>query len=160
MAAHSIRPDNWKPKKFVASERRRTRSVDPETALGMQLATIVDKLDVQVMVIADYDGACVASAGPESAAMALARLAAGAAKEDPTARTITTPAGFIHVDLVDARGRTFILAAFARHGVPSAIGVARAVNGAARILRDGISIEGEAALPLSERGWGDWSNLD
>ncbi len=159
MAAQSIRPVSWKPKKFVSSERRRSRSSDPETALGHQLATIVDKLEVDVMVVADFDGACVASAGHETAAIALAQLAAGAAKEEYAARTITTPKGFIHVDFVDARGRTFILAAFARHGVPSPVGVARAVHGAARILRDGISIEGEAALPLSERGWGDWSKL-
>lgn len=159
MAAQSIRSFPWKPKKFVASERRRSRSCDPETALGLQLATIVEKLEIDVLVIADFDGACVASAGDETAAMALAELAAGAAKELPAARTITTPRGFMHVDLVDARGRTFILAAFAVHGVPSPVGVARAVHGAARILRDGLTIETEAALPLSERGWGDWSKL-
>lgn len=162
MAAHSIRTSlvnvgGWKPKKFVDGERRRSRSSDPEIALTRQLETIVDKLDIDVMVVADFDGACVTSAGNADEAMALADFAAGAAKERPAARTITTERGFIHVDLVDARGRTYILAAFAKHGVPSPIGVARAVNGASRILREGLTIE--AALPLTERGWGDWSKL-
>jgi hypothetical protein len=158
MAAQSLKFVEWKPKKFVASERRRARSSDPEIALGLQLQAIVEKLDIDVMVIADFDGACVESAGDPDEAMRLADFAAGAAKARPAARTITTERGFIHVDLVDARGRTYILAAFAKHGVPSPIGVARACNGASRILRDGLTIE--AALPLTERGgWGDWSNL-
>ena len=152
-----INPD-WKPKKFVDGERRRARSSDPEIALGMQLRAIVEKLEIDVMVVADFDGACVESAGDPTEAMALADFAAGAAKDRPAARTITTERGFIHVDLVDARGRTFILAAFAKHGVPSPIGVARACSGVSRILRDGLTIE--AALPLTERGsWGDWSKL-
>ena len=159
MAAHPVRTVDWKPKKFVTSERRQARSSDPEIALGMQLATIVEKLDVDVIVIADFDGACVASAGDEAAAVELADFAAGAAKDQSRARAITTERGFIHVDLVEARGRTFILAAFAAHGVPSAVGVARAVHGAARILRDGLIVQTEAALPLLERGWGDWSSV-
>lgn len=158
MAAQSTPRSEWKPKKFVDGERRRARSSDPEIALGMQLQAIIEKLDIDVMVIADFDGACVESAGDPDEAMRLADFAAGAAKERPAARTITTERGFIHVDLVDARGRTYILAAFARLGIPSPIGVARACSGAARILRDGITIE--AALPLSERGgWGDWSKI-
>ena len=159
MAAHPVRSTHWKPKKFVSSERRGSRSCDPETALGLQLAAVVDKLDVEVLVIADLDGAAVASAGEEDAAIALAEFAAAAAKERPAARTITTTRGFVHVDLVDARGRTFVLAAFARFGVPSPVGVARAVFGAARILRDGLTVQTEAPLPLVERGWGDWSKL-
>ena len=54
---------------------------------------------------------------------------------------------------------SFVLAAFARHDVPAPIGVARAVAGAARILRDGLAIAGETALPLIERGWGDWDGI-
>lgn len=159
MAAHPVRPTNWKPKKFVPTERRGTRSSDPETALGLQLAAVVEKLDVEVLVVADLDGAAVASAGDHEAVIALAQFAAAAAKERPAARTITTNRGFVHIDLVDARGRTFVLAAFARFTVPSPVGVARAVHGAARILRDGLAIHCEAALPLLERGWGDWSKL-
>jgi hypothetical protein len=159
MAAHPVRSTNWKPKKFVSTERRGARSRDPETALGLQLAAVVDKLDVDVLVVADLDGAAVASAGEEDAAMALAEFAAAAAKERIAARTITTTRGFVHIDFVDARGRTFVLAAFARFGVPSPIGVARAVNGAARILKDGLALHTETALPLVARGWGDWSKL-
>ena len=160
MAAHSIRSTPYKPKKFVPTERRGTRSSDPETALGLQLAAVVEKLDVEVLVVADHDGAAVASAGEEESVIALAQFAAACAKERPAARTITTTRGFVHVDLVDARGRTFVLAAFASFGVPSPIGVARAVAGAARILRDGLAIQlEETALPLTEPGWGDWSKL-
>lgn len=159
MAAHPYPALASKPTKFVPGERRGSRSSDPETALGLQLAAVVEKLDVEVLVVADLDGAAVASAGEEESVLALAQFAAAAAKERPAARTITTTRGFAHIDLVDARGRTFVLAAFARFEIPSPIGVARAVAGAARILRDGLAIHCEAALPLIERGWGDWSRL-
>jgi len=160
MAAHPVRYTPFgKPTKCISSERRGTRSSDPETALGLQLEAVVEKLGVEVLVVADLDGAAVASAGDEESVIALAQFAAAAAKERPAARTITTTRGFVHIDLVDARGRTFVLAAFARFEVPSPIGVARAVSGAARILRDGLAIHLEAALPLVERGWGDWSKF-
>ena len=160
MAAHPLRSSNWKPKKFVSTERRGSRSSDPETALGLQLAAVVGKLDdVEVLVVADLDGACVASAGDEDASIALAQFAAAAAKERLAARTITTTRGFVHVDFVESRGRTFVLAAVASFGVPSPIGVARAVHGASRILKDGLAVQREAALPLVARGWGDWSKL-
>ncbi len=159
MAAHARDPigTDSKPKKCVSSERRRYRSSDPETALGLQLATVVEQLDVDVLLVGDLDGAAVASAGNEDDVIALAQVAAGLIKESPVARTVSTTRGFVHVDLVDARGRSFVLAAFARHAVPHPIAVSRAVAGAARILRDGLSIATEAPLQLLERGWGDWS---
>lgn len=149
-----------KAKRCIDGERRRFRSSDPETALGLQLRSVVERLDVDVLVVADLDGAPVNSAvcdelGDEEA-IALGQLAASLVKERPSARTVTTTRGFVHVDLVDAGARTWALAAFARHGVPDAIGVARAVAGAARILRDGVMIGSEAPLPLVERGWGTW----
>ncbi len=153
MAAHPARAIEWKPKKCVDGERRHARSDDPETALGLQLASIVARLEVDVLVVADLDGAAVASAGEEHEAIALAQLAAALIKELPMRRSVTTTRGFVHVDLVEARGRTWVLAAFARSGVPAPIGIARAVAGASRILRDGLPVV-EAPLRLSVRGGG------
>lgn len=159
MAAHPVSRSSHKPKKFVPAERRRTRSDDPETALTLQLAAVVERLEVDVLTVGDLDGAAIASAGDEAEAIDLAQFAAAAVKERFGAQTITTTRGFVHVDLVEARGRTFVLAAFARHSVPAPIGVARAVAGAARILRPGLAIGTESALPLIERGWGDWEGI-
>lgn len=160
MAAHPISRSNQKPKKYVPSERRATRSEDPEIALGLQLASIRERLDVDALTVGDLEGAPVASAGDEAECIDLAQFAAAAIKERFEAQSITTTRGFVHVDLVEARGRTFVLAAFARASVPHPIAVARAVSGAARILRLGLAIGAETALPLVERGWGDWSFAD
>jgi hypothetical protein len=164
MAAHAVRDlPVQKPKKCIDGERRRARSNDPETALGMQFAAVVEKLAIDVLVMADFDGAAVNSAfGPdlsEDDAIALAELCAALIKESPTARTVTTTRGFVHVDTVESRGRTYVLGAFARHGIPEPVGVARAVAGASRILREGLSFSHEAPLPLVERGWGDWDDI-
>jgi hypothetical protein len=169
MAAHSIsasvreRQISSKRKKCVDGERRRTRSDDPETALGMQFHAVIEKLAIDILVMADFDGAAVNSAvSPELSdedAIALAQLTAALIKESPTARTVATNRGFVHVDTVEARGRTYALGVFARHGIPEPIGVARAVAGASRILRDGLSFSTEAALPLVERGWGTWEDI-
>lgn len=159
MAAHPVSRASHKPKKYVPSERRTTRSDDPEIALGLQLQAIVERLEIDVLTVGDLDGAPIASAGDEAEAIELAQFAAAAVKERFGAQTITTTRGFVHVDLVESRGRTFVLAAFAKVSVPAPIGVARAVAGAARILRPGFTIGGETALPLIERGWGDWEGI-
>lgn len=159
MAAHPASRANQKPKKFIPSERRRTRSEDPETALGLQLQSVVERLDVDVLLVGDLDGAAIASAGDEAEVIDLAQFAAAAVKERFGAHALTTTRGFVHIDLVEARGRTFVLAAFAKTSVPAPIGVARAVAGAARILRGGLSIGSESALLLVERGWGDWEGI-
>jgi len=159
MAAHPISKSSSKPKKYVPSERRRARSEDPEIALGMQLSAVVEKLEVDVLLVCDLDGASIASAGEEAEVIDLAQFAAASVKELFGPRTMVTTRGFVHVDLVEARGRTFVLAAFAKHGIPAPIGVARAVAGAARILREGLTIGTETALPLLERGWGDWEGI-
>jgi hypothetical protein len=161
MAAHPVSRSSSKSKKYVPSERRLARSDDPEIALGMQMSAVVERLEIDVLLVCDLDGAAIASAGDEAEVIDLAQFAAAAVKDSDVSgpRTIVTTRGFVHVDLVDARGRTFVLAAFARHGVPAPIGVARAVAGAARILRQGLTVGSEAALPLIERGWGDWEGI-
>ncbi|MGZ3453655.1 MAG: hypothetical protein ACXWUG_07050 [Polyangiales bacterium] len=165
MAAHSISASHLpaKKKKCIDGERRRARSNDPETALGMQFHAVIEKLAIDILVMADFDGAAVNSAVSadlsDDDAIALAELTAALIKESPAARTVTTTRGFVHVDTVEAKGRTFALGAFARHGIPEPIGVARAVAGAARILRDGLAFSVEAPMPLVERGWGDWDDL-
>jgi hypothetical protein len=169
MAAHSISASvtsngvTSKRKKCIDGERRRARSNDPETALGMQFHAVIEKLAIDILVMADFDGAAVNSAvGPDLSdedAIALAELTAALIKESPAARTVTTNRGFVHVDTVEAKGRTYALGAFARHGIPEPVGVARAVAGAARILRDGLAFSVEAPLPLVERGWGHWDDI-
>ncbi|MBI2390619.1 MAG: hypothetical protein HYV09_13600 [Deltaproteobacteria bacterium] len=160
MAAHPVPKSSWKPKKCIVAERRAFRSDDPETALGLQLAAVAEKLAIDALLVGDLDGAAVASAGDEDEVVALAQLAAGLVKQRFGVHAITTTRGFVHVDVVDARGRSYLVCAFARHGVPSPIGVARAVHGAARILRAGLVVGREAPLPLVERGWGDWDAVD
>jgi hypothetical protein len=160
MAAQSSSHAPSRPKKYVTAERRAARSDDTEIALDMQLAAIVAKREVDVLVIADLDGAPVASAGDVDEAILLGAFAAALAKEIPMRRAVTTTRGFVQVDLVESRGRTFVIAAYARHGVPCPVGVARAVGGAARILQGGLTIDREAPLPLVERGgWGDWPEI-
>ena len=154
-----------KQKKCVDGERRRSRSSDAEIALDLQLAYIVDGLDVDVLVVCDLDGAPVASAGDVDHAIDLAAFAAATAKDHGiigvAKKAFITTRGFVHLDLIDARGRTFVVAALGKFAVPAPIGMARAVNGAARILENGLTLCAEAPLPLVERGaWGDWSELN
>ena len=160
MSAHPASPAKQNPKKYVPAERRLSRSDDPETALGLQLRSLVERLEVDALLVCDLDGAAIASAWSESAgeveAIALAEFAAATVKERFGAHAVTTTRGFVHVDLVDARGRTFVLAAFAKTSIPAPVAVARAVAGAARILQGGLAIGAETALPLRARGWGDW----
>ncbi len=162
MAAHSsaARKRQDRPKKGTETERRRARSDDTEIALDLQLAAIVTKLEVDVLVVADLDGAPVASAGDVDEAIELAAFAAAMAKEIPMRRAVTTTRGFVQVELVESRGRTFAVAAYAKGGVPCPVGVARAVAGAARILQAGLCIDREAPVPLVvQGGWGDWPKI-
>lgn len=148
-----------KPKKFIDGERRRVRSDDPETALSFQLEAVVQKTDVDVLVVADFDGAPIASAGDPQLAMDLAQLGVALLKELPLERGVTTTRGFVHVDRVRVGPRDFVVAALRRASVPDPIGMARAVHGAARILAEGLPLV-EAPLPLSVRGsWGDWDEI-
>ncbi len=149
-----------KPKKFIAAERRRVRSDDPETALSLHLQAIVEKLEVDVLVVSDFDGAPVASAGEPHAAMDLAQLGVALLKELPLERGVTTTRGFVHVDRVRVGMRELVVAAMSRAAVPDPIGIARAVHGAARILAEGLTWASEAAIPLSVRGgWGEWDEV-
>ena len=148
-----------KETRWVDGERRRTRSEDPETALEQQLRSIVDKLDIDVLVVADREGAPLASAGDANAAINLAQLAIALIKDLPMSRGVTTTRGFVHVDRVQVGLFEVVVAAMTCHGVPDPIGVARAVGGVGRILRDGLRLDA-APLPLVVRGgWGDWGDV-
>lgn len=144
---------------FIESERRRTRSSDAEVALAFQLEHVRAAHAVDCLVIADLDGAPIASAGTEEESIDLAAFVAAAAKDSHRGRSITTTRGFVQVELVDVGGRTFVLGASTRFGVPDPQGIARAVAGAARILIDGVPLE--APMPLVRfGGWGDWDSMD
>lgn len=126
-------------------------------ALQLQLQTVFEQHDVDVVVIADLDGACVATAGESEAAMMLADFAAGVARDYPTWRSMVTNRGYVVVQRVEIGIRTFVVAAQARFSLPDLGGITRAVAGVMRILRDGLTVEGEAPMPLvSLGGWGDW----
>jgi len=144
---------------YVESERRRTRSDDAEVALAYQLEVVRAEHAVDCVVVADLDGAPIASAGPEAESMDLAEFVAAAAKDSHRSRCITTSRGFVQVELVCTGGRTYVLGASTRFGVPDPSAVVRAVAGVARILRDGVPVE--APIPLVRfGGWGDWESLD
>ncbi len=139
------------------SDRRRQRSSDTLTALGLQLEAVLRDCEVAALVVTDFDGTPVASAGDMEEVAALATFASSAVREVPHARSLTTTRGFVHVDVVQARGRLVAVAAYARFGVPSPEGVARAVQGATRILRQGLSVrppppESAADAPRTDGG--------
>jgi len=157
MAARSI---TEKDTVFVDSERRRFRSIDPETALLHQIQIAHERHGVELLVVCDLDGAPVAAAGDEERSFALAAFAAATAKNAPERQVIVTNQGFVIVDVVDARGRTFVVAAQGRFAIPDVSGVSRAVAGAKRILQDGLTIGDAAPIPLvAYGGWGDWSAI-
>jgi hypothetical protein len=155
MAAQTASSPGMRPKIYVDCERRRTRSVDPEIALQMQLQTVLEAHDVDLIVIADLDGAAVATAGDGDSAMDLAQFAAAVAKEHPTWESMVTSQGFVVVQRVEIGLRTWVVAAQARYSLPDRAGIARAVMGTMRIVREGLAVE--AAIPLVQLGgWGDW----
>jgi len=122
------------------SERRRVRSSDTLTALDLQLKAVMQTCEVQSLVITDLDGTPIASAGELEDVFALASFAASVLREIPLGRALTTTRGFVQVDLVRAGPRMVGVAAHSRFGVPSPEGVSRAVQGATRILRSGLSV--------------------
>jgi hypothetical protein len=157
MAAQITPTTRMHPKIYIDGERRRTRSTDPEIALQMQLQTVLEAHDVDVLVIADLDGAALATAGEAEPAMALAAFAAGVAKDHPMWQSMVTNQGFIVVQRVEVGIRTWVIAAQARFNLPDRRGIARAVVGTMRILRDGLALDVAAPIPLvSVGGWGDW----
>jgi hypothetical protein len=157
MAAQTTPTSRMHPKIYIDGERRRTRSSDPEIALQMQLQTVLEAHDVDVLVIADLDGAPLATAGEAEPAMALAAFAAGVAKDHPLWQSMVTNQGFIVVQRVEVGIRTWVIAAQARFNLPDRRGIARAVVGTMRILRDGLALDVAAPIPLvSVGGWGDW----
>jgi hypothetical protein len=159
MAAVSNLAQSQRDTVYVDAERRRTRSSDAEVALAFQLEVVRAEYAVDCVVVADLEGAAIASAGPEAESIDLAEFVGAAAKDSHRSRCITTSRGFVQVELVHSAGRTFVLGASTRFGVPDPTGVVRAVAGAARILRDGIPVE--APIPLVRfGGWGDWEALD
>lgn len=161
MAAQSSVGPRLHPTICVDAERREHRSIDPEIALQLQLQRVLDAHDLELIVIGDLDGAAVATAGPGDAAMELAELAAGIAKDHPTWQSMVTSRGFVVVQRVDVRLRTYVVAAQSRFNLPDVRGVARAVEGALRILRHGIALDTPAPMALvCEGGWGDWPELD
>ena len=157
MAAQITPSNRMHPKICIDAERRRTRSIDPEIALQFQLQTVLEAHDVDVLVIADLDGAPLATAGDEEAAMNLAAFAAGVAKDHPAWQSMVTNQGFIVLQRVEVGIRTWVVAAKARFTLPDRRGIARAVVGTMRILRDGLALDVAAPIPLvSVGGWGDW----
>jgi hypothetical protein len=144
---------------YIEAERRRTRSSDAEVALAFQLEHVRAAHAVDCVVVADLDGAAIASAGTEEESIDLAAFVAAAAKDSHRGRNITTTRGFVQVELVTVGARTFVLGASTRFGVPDPSGIARAVAGIARILLEGIPVE--APIPLVRfGGWGDWDSMD
>jgi hypothetical protein len=157
MAAQSSPTSRLRPKIFVDAERRTRRSVDAETALQLQLQSVFEQHDVDVIVIADLDGTPAATAGEAEAAIALADFAAGVAKEHPCWQSMVTNRGFVVVQRVQIGLKAFVVAAQARFTLPDRSGIARAVTGVMRILKDGLTLQGEAPMPLVQvGGWGDW----
>ena len=146
-----------RPKTCVSSERRTRRSVDAETALQLQLQAVFEQHEVDVIVIADLDGTPAATAGEAESAIALADFAAGVAKEHPQWQSMVTNRGFVVVERVQIGLKAFVIAAQARFTLPDRGGIARAVTGVMRILKDGLTLQGEAPMPLVQvGGWGDW----
>ncbi|GAC1533731.1 MAG: hypothetical protein NVS3B10_27910 [Polyangiales bacterium] len=168
MAAQTVPGSRMQPKIYVDGERRRRRSVDPETALQHQLQEVLEQHEVELIVIADLDGAAVACAaaivaedGWSDAAMLLAEFSAGVAREHGSWQSMVTNRGYVVVQRVEVGIRTFVVAAQAKYNLPDRGGIARAVTGAMRILRDGLAVAGEAPMPLLQRGgWGDWERSD
>jgi hypothetical protein len=157
MAAQTSPSNRMQPKIYLEGERRRTRSIDPEIALQMQLQAVLDAHEVDVLVIADLDGAPLATAGDTECAIALAAFAAGVAKDHPMWQSMVTNQGFIVVQRVEVGIRTWVVAAQARFNLPDRRGIARAVVGTMRILRDGLALDVAAPIPLVSVGsWGDW----
>ena len=157
MAAQISPSTRMHPKICIDGERRRTRSIDPEIALQMQLQTVLEAHDVDVLVIADLEGAPLATAGEAEPAMALAAFAAAVAKDHPMWQSMVTNQGFIVVQRVEVGIRTWVIAAQARFNLPDRRGIARAVVGTMRILRDGLALDVPAPIPLVSLGsWGDW----
>jgi hypothetical protein len=161
MAAQTTNPSRMHPKIYIDGERRRTRSIDPEIALQMQLQTVLEMHDVDILVIADLDGAPLATAGEAEPAMALAAFAAGVAKDYPTWQSMVTNQGFIVIQRVEIGIRTWVIAAQAKYSLPDRRGIARAVMGTMRILKDGLLLCTPAPMPLTQvGGWGDWGGAD
>jgi hypothetical protein len=140
-------------------ERRRRRSIDPEIALQLQLQSVLDAQGVELLVIGDLEGAPLATAGDGDAAIELANFAAGVAKMHRSWQSMVTNQGFVVVQRVEIGVCTWVVAAQARFELPDRRGIARAVEGAMRILRDGVIIAGEAPVPLVKvGGWGEWGD--
>ena len=157
MAAQSAPSSRVRSRENEKPSRRRRRSVDPEIALRLQLRAVFEAHEVDVIVITDLEGAPVAIAGEPDAAMALAEFAAGVAKEHPEWQSMVTNRGFVVVQRVQVGLRAFAVAAQARFTLPDRRGITQAVTGAMRILKDGITLQGEAPIPLVQiGGWGDW----
>ena len=126
-------------------------------ALQLQLQVVLDENEVDLLVIADSDGAAVATAGEAEAAIDLAAFAAGVAKDHPSWQSMVTSRGFVVMQRVQIGLRAYVVAAQARFSLPDGAAIARAVFGAMRILRDGLVVDTPAAIPLvSEGSWGEW----
>ena len=157
MAAQSPSTSRMRPKIYVPRDRRTRRSVDAETALQLQIQTVYEEHAVDVIVIADLDGTPAATAGDVDQAIDLAEFAAGVAKEHPCWQSMVTNRGFVVVQRVQIGLKAFVIAAQARFTLPDRSGIARAVTGVMRILKDGLTLQGEAPMPLVQvGGWGDW----
>jgi hypothetical protein len=128
-------------------EHRRTRSSATLTALDVQLREVKETCGVEELVVTDLDGAPVLSAGETEEVIALAGFAAGVVRENPTSRSLPGPRGLVHVDGVMVGRRMLAIAAQSRHGVPSPEGVARAVEGARRILTEGVEARRKSVPP-------------
>jgi hypothetical protein len=149
-----------RPTVCIDGERRSRRSVDPEIALQLQLQHVATRQDLDLLVVADLDGAPVATAGPIDDAIELADLAARVAHEYDTWQSMVASRGYVCVTRVEIGFRRFCVAAQSRFALPDRAAIGRALEGTMRILAGGLYVDAQAPIPLvSLGGWGDWDAL-
>ncbi len=151
MAAHPSAATALRPKVWIEHERRSSRSEDPERALQLQLDAVVSSHDLDLLVIADSDGAPVEMSGDPDLGMELAQFAAASFRKAAEARTYATSRGFVVVAPLQTPVRTFVIAAQGRFAIPDPQGFTRALRGVERILKDGLFVQCEAPLPLATK---------
>jgi hypothetical protein len=151
MAAQPASSTLVRPKVWIESERRTSRSDDPERALQLQLDAVLASHDLDLLVVADCDGTPIEMSGDPDLGMELADFAAAVFKKSGDAQTLVTSRGFVVVAPVQTALKTYVIAAQGRWSVPDMAGFARALAGVERILRAGVFVRCAVAMPLVRR---------
>jgi ribose 5-phosphate isomerase len=151
VSASSASSASARPTVWIDRERRGSRSEDPERALQLQLDAVVAEHELDLLVIADSDGAPVEMSGDPDLGMELAQYAAAAFRKHPETQTHVTSRGFLVVAPVQTPVRTFVIAAQGRWSIPDPQGFSRALAGVTRILKDGLFVHCEAPMALVRR---------